>query len=209
MSRLSLITALTAAATLTTGAALGSIQSETIQAHETETYTWTADVSGEVTISIDGDGDTDLDLAILDAQGNTLDSDTSLDDNEQVSFMAVSGRSYDIKIENHGNVYNDFDLELSAATHNLSGRVSSEDTKSYTYSAAEQSGSEVVLTLHGDGDTDLDIEVFDSAGNRIASSAGSDDHERVTFFSAAGREYEIVISNLGDVYNDFTLNIED
>lgn len=63
-----------------------------------------------------------------------------------------------------------------------------------------------VLELKGDGDTDLDIYVYDAAGNLVAWGVGPTDRERVTFTPCVTGNYRIVIRNLGGVWNRFQLH---
>ena len=202
-------TALAAATTLWAGAALAGSQSESIDANDTAAFSWTADASGEIIVSIDGDGETDLDLFVYDDNGNLLGADRSLDDDEQVRLTVREGREYEIQVQNLGNVTNEFDLEMAFVDESVSDRVNANDRVNYDYRAPRGGDGEIVATLHGDGDTDLDLFIYDSRGRLVVEGLSLDDHERLVFDAIPGEEYQIVVSNLGDVYNEFTLDIEE
>src|SRR5438045_2694269 len=59
------------------------------------------------------------------------------------------------------------------------------------------------VTVRGDGDTDLDVFVYDSYGTLITSGEGYSDDEVVTFSPHVTGEFTIVIVNYGRVYNRF------
>jgi hypothetical protein len=66
-------------------------------------------------------------------------------------------------------------------------------------------GETARLALVGDGDTDLDIYVYDAFGNLVASGTGLNDREVVSFFPRVTGNYRIEIINRGGVYNRFAL----
>jgi hypothetical protein len=59
------------------------------------------------------------------------------------------------------------------------------------------------LLLIGDGDTDLDIFVYDQFGRLVVCGTGPTDRELVTWTPPVTGNYKIVIRNLGGVYNRF------
>jgi hypothetical protein len=66
-------------------------------------------------------------------------------------------------------------------------------------------GQTARLALVGDGDTDLDIYVYDRFGNLVASGTGLRDREVVSFFPLVTGNYRIEIVNRGGVFNRFAL----
>lgn len=67
-------------------------------------------------------------------------------------------------------------------------------------------GGEIArLALVGDGDTDLDIYVYDAFGNLVTSGIGLSDREVVSFFPLVTGNYRIEIINRGGVFNRFAL----
>jgi hypothetical protein len=61
------------------------------------------------------------------------------------------------------------------------------------------------IGLSGDGDTDLDLYVYDENGNQIASDLGSTDDASVSFTPAWTGTFRIEVKNLGGVYNQYVL----
>lgn len=57
----------------------------------------------------------------------------------------------------------------------------------------------------GDGDTDVDITVYDANGNRICSSTRSGDREYCSWTPAWTGDFRIRVTNYGSVYNDVAL----
>ncbi len=66
-------------------------------------------------------------------------------------------------------------------------------------------GETAVLQFIGDGDTDLDIFVYDHLGNLIVSGVGLTDREMVAFRPHYTSNFTIVIQNRGSIFNRFTL----
>jgi hypothetical protein len=67
-------------------------------------------------------------------------------------------------------------------------------------------GETAVVTIRGDGDTDLDLYVYDANGNLVAWSNGPTDRETVRFTPLWTGRFRIEVRNLGRVWNQFTLN---
>jgi hypothetical protein len=83
------------------------------------------------------------------------------------------------------------------------GRVQAHST--VTYTEVFVGGASASIELSGDGDTDLDLFVLDSAGNVIASNTNYTDKASLTFTPSRTGPLRIVVENLGDVYNDYTI----
>jgi len=66
-------------------------------------------------------------------------------------------------------------------------------------------GEMAVITVVGDGDTDLDLFVFDDNGNLVISDTGSTDVAGVSFVPSYTRRYTMLVKNLGSVYNVYTI----
>jgi hypothetical protein len=61
------------------------------------------------------------------------------------------------------------------------------------------------ILVIGDGDTDLDLYVYDANGNSIASDTGYTDNCYVSFTPKWTGTFKIVVKNRGEVYNDYLL----
>ena len=66
----------------------------------------------------------------------------------------------------------------------------------------------LVVEMQGDGDTDLDLFIYDPNGNEVGSDQRFDDFGRVRVFVRRGQEYMIEVRNLGNVWNAFTLRFD-
>ena len=61
------------------------------------------------------------------------------------------------------------------------------------------------VLFEGDGDTDLDVKVYDMDGNLIASDLGMTDRGFVVFTPPRSGIYRIEVVNLGGVWNAYDL----
>jgi len=82
-------------------------------------------------------------------------------------------------------------------------RVEKYSRNSYTADFKASQLAEVVVI--GDGDTDLDLFIFDHNGNLISSDTDYTDRCYVSWRPLFTGEFTIVIENLGAVYNEFIL----
>jgi hypothetical protein len=64
------------------------------------------------------------------------------------------------------------------------------------------------VALIGDGDTDLDLYVYDPFGNLVGCDTDYTDWCEVTWFARVGGTYRIVVLNRGSVYNEFTIQAD-
>jgi hypothetical protein len=70
-------------------------------------------------------------------------------------------------------------------------------------------GNEVTrFTLRGDGDTDLDLFVYDCNGNLVVSDTGPSDQAVLLVTPFYTQTLTIKIVNHGSVYNDYSLSID-
>jgi hypothetical protein len=76
-----------------------------------------------------------------------------------------------------------------------------------TYHERFYGGEWARVTITGDGDTDLDIFVYDMQGRLIVQGIGPTDRETVSWYVPGNRiqTYRIVVRNLGNVWNRYTL----
>ena len=66
-------------------------------------------------------------------------------------------------------------------------------------------GEQAVVAIEGDGDTDLDLYVYDENGNLIVSDTGSSDSCRVYFTPRWTGAFRIVVVNRGYVHNVYEI----
>ena len=68
-----------------------------------------------------------------------------------------------------------------------------------------RAGEIATVSIAGDGDTDLDIYVFDANGNLITRAIGLSDRETVSFMPVVTSTFRIEVRNLGKVWNEFAI----
>jgi hypothetical protein len=88
------------------------------------------------------------------------------------------------------------------------GRAPGVDTnRSVTYFERFYGGELATVSIVGDGDTDLDIFVYDAQGRLVAQGVGPTDIESVSWFVPGNQiqTYRIVVRNLGGVWNRYTM----
>ncbi|MBM4073454.1 MAG: hypothetical protein FJ271_31700 [Planctomycetes bacterium] len=76
---------------------------------------------------------------------------------------------------------------------------------SVTYHDTFRGGELAVVSIVGDGDTDLDVFVYDRFGNLIVQGIGLTDRETVRWVPRSTGTYRIVVRNLGGVWNRYSL----
>lgn len=76
------------------------------------------------------------------------------------------------------------------------------------YTLRVRRGEHVDVWGRGDGDTDLDLYVFDPSDRLVASDEGYTDSMSVSFEARRSGTYTIQVRNLGSVWNAFTLKAE-
>ncbi len=69
-------------------------------------------------------------------------------------------------------------------------------------------GERTNITLSGDGDSDLDLFVFDAAGNLIVKDEGLSDQAAVWVFTPTTTTIRIEVRNVGRLANLYTLSID-
>ncbi len=82
-------------------------------------------------------------------------------------------------------------------------RVLSNSTDVYTITF--KGGALAEVGISGDGDTDLDLFVYDEYGNLIESSTSTGDDEYVSWYPRWTGKFTIRVKNLGRVYNNYVI----
>ena len=73
------------------------------------------------------------------------------------------------------------------------------------YNITFRGGEYARITVNGDGDTDLDLYVYDENGNLIDSDTDRTDYCVATFTPKWTGTFKVKIKNLGNVYNRYRL----
>jgi hypothetical protein len=66
-------------------------------------------------------------------------------------------------------------------------------------------GELAMVVVQGDGDTDLDLYVYDENGRLVGKDVGPSDFCVVTWIPRRAGTFTIRVVNLGDVYNRYTI----
>ena len=74
-----------------------------------------------------------------------------------------------------------------------------------TFSVMFAAGEEAIVTVVGDGDTDLDLKVYDENGNLIAQDIDTTDRCFVRWIPRWTGRFTLRVENLGRVYNRYTI----
>ena len=73
------------------------------------------------------------------------------------------------------------------------------------YSIAYRGGKLAQIAVTGDGDTDLDLFIYDENGNRICSDTDNTDRTYCAWIPSWTAPFRVSIENLGRVYNNYRL----
>jgi hypothetical protein len=76
-----------------------------------------------------------------------------------------------------------------------------------TFVVTFRGGETAVVAVSGDGDTDLDLFVYDEIGHPIAADEGPTDDCRVCFCPRWTGPFRIVVRNLGPVSNVYAIAV--
>lgn len=126
--------------------------------------------------------------------------------------LLLAGNVTSIVCANHVVLYDyrsSFSTELVSDDYivNVDHRDRVEARKTDVYKKTFASGVEVVIAVRGDGDTDLDLFVYDENGNLIEKDDDATDRCIVSFTPKWTGSFTIKIKNLGNVYNSYRIKI--
>lgn len=76
------------------------------------------------------------------------------------------------------------------------------------YTITLRSWEETVITVIGDGCSDLDLYVYDSTGSLVAKDIGLSDRAQVRVMPAWTSDYRVEVKNCGPAANFFLLSAE-
>jgi hypothetical protein len=83
-------------------------------------------------------------------------------------------------------------------------RVSAHSTNLFNVQIWE--GETTEIQINGDGDTDLDLIVYDGRGREVGRSDSYSDSESVSITAAYNDVLTVKVINLGSVYNEFVIS---
>ena len=89
-------------------------------------------------------------------------------------------------------------------------KASSTSVKAHTtdvFTVTFRAGERACVIVSGDGDTDLDLFVYDENGNLIASDTDTGDDCVATWNPRWTGKFTIKVKNLGGVYNNYKILI--
>jgi hypothetical protein len=165
--------------------------------------------SAESQLAVLGDTGTDLDFVLTDAEGTSLHVDEGVDD--YLSFVIEQEgegcATYSLAITNLGEEANDFTVALEPimadTTRVRKYIIGASETQTIPFKAC---GTSAMVSARGDGDTDLDFEVIDQDGDTIYEDYDLSDVTEFTLNPGNGcADYQLNVSNLGEVYNLLTV----
>lgn len=170
-------------------------------------------ICGRQRLEVRGDGDTDLDFTVRDGAGDTVHSDFDLTDITFATLEAPEDCStFTMEVENLGDVFNVFSVALTEAGPPaiFSGpgqyRVNAKEAATVNFDVCGRQR----LSVRGDGDTDLDFVVTDNVGASVHSDFDLTDQTSAILETKEGcSAFSMEVDNLGDVFNVFTVSIED
>ena len=177
------------------------------------TITVNLPVCGASRMEIRGDGDTDLDFTIRNSNNDTVHYDADLSD---ITFTTLEPlgecETFTAEVSNLGDVYNVFTIALTDA--DADRPVSGAGEYRVQASAATKVPLRVCsltnVFVRGDGDTDIDFDVTDEGGDNVHSNYDYTDQTQFTLDPGeACADYSLFASNLGEVFNDMTITMDD
>ncbi|MEL1252119.1 hypothetical protein [Aurantiacibacter gilvus] len=200
------------------GVAFAQADTFRIEANSSHTATLTI-CNPEVRVTMSGDGDTDLDFVIRNSRGEIVHSDYGYTDQSETVLYRRNGvacEEFELRTTNLGDVWNALDVTLNDVRTDSGNPV---DTESYRVNANATHrvdmnicSPQVQIIVRGDGDTDLDFVIRNSRGEIVHSDYDYTDQTEAVLYRRSGVEcesFELTTSNLGDVYNLYTVQLED
>ena len=95
------------------------------------------------------------------------------------------------------------DAGFGGPTPGLRVPAKGSDTHSFTF----RKGTRVNITVRGDGDTDVDLFVYDENGRLVAKDDELTDVCIVAFTPEETGRFRVEVKNLGNVYNEYRMEI--
>ena len=222
--------------------ALGSLTGLAIDSVSDEDY-YKFVVSGDETYDLSvifNHSDGDIDATLYDENGNWLEAGTSVSDNEVFSLNAAG--TYYLHVYGYAGAQANYSLSAVLGTSLTSDQYEANNTMSSAYDFGTITSSDAAdldnLTIHAAGDDDyykfainsaadisvtvnfdhdegdVDIELLDSAGNWVGSSATTSDEESIEIEGLSSGEYYLRVYGYADAVSssysiDASITIEE
>lgn len=87
-----------------------------------------------------------------------------------------------------------------------SPRVEANSSIHYDYTFI--GNQDALVTISGDGDTDLDLYIYDQNGNEVCRSTANGDDEYCAWNPRWTGAFRVKIKNYGNIYNRFNITIQ-
>lgn len=169
-------------------------------------------VCGATRLEVRGDGDTDLDFTVTDEAGNPVHADADLSDATYATLTPPGEcENYELRVDNLGGVFNQFSVELvdPDTRRGASGPGEYRVNAALATKVPLRVCAPTNVRARGDGDSDLDFEVIDSSGSVLHEDYDMTDATQFTLDPGGScADYQLKVSNLGEVYNLLTVDFD-
>lgn len=170
----------------------------------------------EVKVSLRGDGSSNLDLLVFPPppllkgglQEQPLVKGQGPTDAEDLAFTPARGGSHKFTVANLGNTVNRYTLTAAAtwvwfSSIHIERTIPQQETDVFKF--AFDAKRTFLLTIEGDGKSNLDVYVEDPFGVEVGRGTSQTDFESVSWTTPITGTYTIRVRNLGAVPNRYML----
>jgi hypothetical protein len=95
-------------------------------------------------------------------------------------------------------------VDIGMASGQTTVRANAKDAFTYEFIG----GYPASAAISGDGDTDLDLYVYDENGNQVCSSITYGDDESCSWHPKWTGTFKVVVKNRGDIFNKYYIVIK-
>ncbi|MBR6056888.1 MAG: hypothetical protein IKP58_01830 [Victivallales bacterium] len=189
------------------GSATGDATATTrVEPHSTDVFHHHFTAGKTALVIVSGDKDTDLDLYVYDENDNLIEKDEDGSDQCVVTWTPRWTGRFTIKVVNHGDVYNEYTIGFTCGDgYTNTTSVGPKETDRYERHFTAHELAAVIVS--GDGDTDLDLYVYDENGNLIAKDEDNTDECLVTWTPRWTGKFIIKVVNCGSISNCYTIRV--
>ena len=122
---------------------------------------------------------------------------------KHIALAAIAALIVSVFSANAGNAIKQTEAEIRSTYLQRHSSVSAHDSDSWTITLVKDEYT--LITVIGDGDTDLDIYLYDENGNLIDKDIDDSDNCVVEVTPKWSGKFTLKVKNLGNVYNNYTL----